>query len=610
MKINAVWAKINVRWILAAVVVVLLALAAAPWTVSQSAQIDAIKREIRGSSDIRLASHGRSVFAMLPRPHIRIYDVQLDYRDGAATVEASSLRVDLGLSGLLTRRLSIARVVLANAVITIDPARARIDGPIVAAKSHWDSPPDEVEATNAKAFLKRTDGPPQAIADQCDARLDFSRASAPVSLIGHCAALPALNDDDSPTRFALWVAKPNNLRKGGESPVTLRAEGDAFHLNLNGAFTLTPKPHFHGRVAGLAPSLRQVADWFGLTLPLPGRYRDVSVQGEATIDPGALSFSPLSVTLDGNSLDGAASVRLDTLRPQISATLAGADVNLDPMFEDVPSPSANGQWSHETFAPSRLGAADLDLRLSASHARLGEFRADDAALSAILKNGRLDLSLAGASAYSGQIHARAIVAEGAEGLDVRGSASVEKIDASAFLWDVFRRQTVSGTARGAVSFETNGQSFYDFADHLDARGDFSIENGEVYGLDLDLAFRRMERQPLTAGIELRSGRTAFDQLSAKFDVIQGQAEIEEGAAREDGIALYFSGRARIADRTVDLHAVATRAPPAGSDAKPLQIGFTLSGAWDDAVLAPDALGLIQRSDAAAPLLPKPQPPQN
>ncbi len=597
--------KHKLKWVLAAGAAVVVALAAAPWTVSRQAQIDAIEKGVRSALNLRVTSHGRSVFAVLPRPHIRIYDVALDYRGGAATVTASSLKVDLGFSGLFTGRLNLARVTLADAVIAIDPARARLGDVAGAATPGADAAPDEVHATNAKALLKLPDGETRAFAEKCDARLDIGRDSAPLSLIGHCV-LPVLDDGESATRFALWVARSGDLRNGGESQINLRLRGEDFQLRLNGGFALRPQPHFHGQVAGLAPSLRQAAGWFGLTMPLPGRYRDATVKGEASIDASALSFSQLSISIDGNTLEGAASVRLDTPRPLISATLAGADVDLNPMFEDSPAPSLNGQWSRDIFSSSDLAAADLDLRLSATRVRLGEFQADNAAVSAILRNGRLDLSIAGASAYSGQIHARAIVAENGGGLDVRGSASTDKIDAAVFLWDMFRRQTLSGTTNASVSFETNGQSFYDLANNLDARGDFSVANGEVYGLDLGLAFRRMERHPLTAGVELRSGRTAFDRLSAKFNVVQGQAEIEEGAARGDGVALAFSGRAHLADRTLDLHAVATQvAPPSAPDAKPLQIGLTLSGGWDDAVLAPDALGLIQRSDAAAPLLPKP-----
>jgi AsmA protein len=600
--------KFNIKWVLAAVLVALIGLAAAPWTVSQNAQIEAIEKEIRSASHVRLISHGRSVFAVLPRPHIRIYDVNLDFEDGAATVAASSLRVDLGLSGLFTGRLDLARVILADAVATIDPARMGLD-PATFAAGKWPTPPGEVEVVNSKVILHRAGEKPELAAELCDARLDFSRASAPVALTGHCI-MPILGDDRTPFRFAVWAARPDALTRGEESPVTVRVDGEAAQIDLNGAVALAPKPRFHGRVAGAAPSLRRVTEWFGLTLPLPGHYRNVSFKGEAALEPNLLSLAPIAVTVDGNSLDGAASVRLDGQRPLISATLAGSDVNLGPMFEDVPAALANGQWSRDEFSPSHLSAADLDLRLSSSHARLGDFQAENVAVSAILKNGRLDLALAEATAYSGHAKARAIIAESPEGLDIRGSASAEKIDSAAFLWDVFRRQSLSGLARLNISFETAGDSFYQLAGRLDARGDLAVDAGELYGVDLGLAFRRLERQPLTAGVELRSGRTPFDTLSARFNVVQGQAEIEDGKIKGESATVAFAGTAQIAERTIDLHAAASRPPASGAaDAKPLQIVFSLTGGWDDATLAPDVLSLIKRSNAAAPLLPH-DPPQN
>ena len=140
--------KFNIKWVLAAVLLALVGLAAAPWTVSQSAQIDAIEKEIKSGSGVRLVSHGRSVFAVLPRPHIRIYDVNLDFDEGVAAVTASSLRVDLGLSGLFTGRLDLARVTLADAVLTLDPARSRLAS-LVAGGPRQDraTPPGEVEVT-------------------------------------------------------------------------------------------------------------------------------------------------------------------------------------------------------------------------------------------------------------------------------------------------------------------------------------------------------------------------------------------------------------------------------------------------------------------------------
>ena len=614
--------KFNIKWALAVVVVVLVGLAAAPWTVSQNAQIAAIETQIKAGSGLRLVSHGRSVFAVLPRPHIRIYDASLEQGGGALTLLTSSLRVDLGLAGLATGQLSLARIVLADAVFTLDTARAPSIAAASGAKPPRGAPGSqqggtgkaldqdlgqglgEVQVTNGKITLRRAGAEkPEIAADEIDAQLEWSGAGAPLSLVGHCV-LPSMDEDRGPARFALWAAQPDKWTRGDASAITLHIDDGAFVLNLNGALALTPFPHFLGQIDGAAPSLRVASQWLGLPLPLPGPYRDATLKGEASLDPDLLSFTSLSISVDGNALDGAASIRLDGQRPQIAATLAGASVNLAPLIEDWPALSSGGQWSHDAFSSSHLAAADLDLRLSANHVRLGDFQADSAALSAILKNGRLDLSLAEASAYSGQIRARAVIAESAAGFDLRGSISAEKIDVAALLWDGFKRQALTGVGRGGLSFETSGNSFYELASHLDGRGDLAVDNGEIYGLDLGLAFRRMERRPLTAGVELRSGRTGFTDLATKFSIVQGVAEIEEGVVRDDRMTTYFSGRAQIAERTLDLHAAASRSATSGGDATPLQLGFSISGAWDDATVVPDALSLINRSDAAAPLLPK------
>ena len=614
--------KFNIKWALAVIVVVLVGLAAMPWTVSQDAQIAAIETQIKAGSGLRLVSHGRSVFAVLPRPHIRIYDARLERSGGALTLSTSSLRVDLGLSGLATGQFSLARAILADAVFTLDTTRApSLSAAASAAASVKPQPGNalvqdlgqglgEVQVTNGKVILRRTGlEKSETVADDIDARLEWSGAGAPLSLFGHCL-LPTMGEDRGPARFALWAAQPDKWTRGDASAITLHIDDGAFLLNLNGALALSPFPHFIGQIDGAAPSLRVAAQWLGLPLPLPGPYRDATLKGEASLDPNLLSFPSLSISVDGNALDGAASIRLDGQRPQIAATLAGASVNLAPLIEDWPALAAGGQWSHDSFPASHLASADLDLRLSANHVRLGDFQADAAALSAILKNGRLDLSLADASAYSGQIRARAVIAEnGSGGFDLRGSVSAEKIDVAALLWDGFKRQALTGVGRGSLSFETSGDSFYELASHLDGRGDMAIDDGEIFGLDLGLAFRRMERRPLTAGVELRSGRTAFTTLATKFSIVQGMADIEEGVTRDERMTTYFSGRAQIAERTLDLHAAATRPSTSGGDASALQLGFSISGGWDDATVVPDALGLINRSDAAAPLLPKGASPQ-
>lgn len=590
------------RWIVVASAVGLFGLAAAPWTVSQSAQISALEQQIRQRAGLSLAHHGRSVFAVLPHPHIRIYDPQLRDADGELTVSASSLRVDLGFGGLLTGTLDLSRAVLSDAVFTVDAAR--LPTALATASAHPIDGLGDLEITHGKVYLRRAGiERPELAADEIGARLEWSRAGAPLSLTGQARA-PAMGEDHAPSRFALWAAQPDRLLGGGASAITLRFEDEGLQVVVNGALTLAQTPRFEGQVAASAASLRTAAGWFGVPMPLPGPYRDARLKADAVLESGQLGLTNLTISVDGNALDGAASIRFDGQRPSAAATLASASVNFTPMFEDYPAAEANGQWAREIFPPARLGAADLDLRLSAKRARLGDLQFEDAALSIILKNGRLDLSLAQARAYSGVARARAVIAEREAGLDIRGSLSADKLDIAPLLWDAAKRQILTGAVGLSASFETSGNCFADLAARLDARGDFSVASGEIYGLDLDLAFRRMERRPLSVGADLRSGRTPFDSLSAKFNVVQGVADVEEGAARGGAVALFYSGRLNVAERSVDLHVNASRADVEGTA---LQFGFNIAGAWDEPAVTLDAEGLIRRSDAAAPLLPAPHP---
>jgi AsmA protein len=65
----------------------------------------------------------------------------------------------------------------------------------------------------------------------------------------------------------------------------------------------------------------------------------------------------------------------------------------------------------------------------------------------------------------------------------------------------------------------------------------------------------------------------------------------------------LAGESSIAHRDYDLRGIATLVRTGGSGkAEPFDLPFVLLGAWDRPFLLPDPTALIQRSDAAAPLL--------
>jgi AsmA protein len=132
----------------------------------------------------------------------------------------------------------------------------------------------------------------------------------------------------------------------------------------------------------------------------------------------------------------------------------------------------------------------------------------------------------------------------------------------------------------------------------------AAKDGAVNGLNLEQALRRLERKPLSGAADMLGGRTPFDRLSARLQVVNGKARIEEAQMDSSLVRVKLAGETSIEHRDYDLRGIATlvRAGNSGKGSEPFDLPFVVLGAWDNPFLLPDPTALIQRSDAAAPLL--------
>ena len=196
-------------------------------------------------------------------------------------------------------------------------------------------------------------------------------------------------------------------------PLTIEAEGMA---------QSDVKPRFVGRLTASAPSLRQAFAMFGLSPPLPGPFDNFKLAATARLEPDSIQLSQLRFSADNNAFEGAADFRREDERLNFQAKLSSGNFSLKPMLAYLPSLSnGDGQWSRETFDLPDLSRADVDLRLSAAHARLARLSVDDAEFSLGLRAGRLEIALDQAKAYKGSLKARATFAPGAQdAVDPRG----------------------------------------------------------------------------------------------------------------------------------------------------------------------------------------------
>ncbi|MBI3274789.1 MAG: AsmA family protein, partial [Methylocystis sp.] len=570
-----------------AAVVVALGAAIAPWTFSNEALFEEVAGQLRSSFGLYVAAKGRSTFSLLPRPHIAIASIAFGDPLAALTVHADDLYGNVRILPLFAGRLEIAEVTLARPQMVIDLDRKPMSaaGAAVRAAATRPATPEAEKADRARlgvvsivagAARVKYGGGRETVLENIDATLDWRTVGSAATFAG------AFSWRSERPQVMVWIAQPGALLRGNPSPVTTRIDSERIHVAAEGMGEMGATPRFTGQLTASSPSLRQSLDLMDISVPLPGPFENVRLTCQLTAETRDFQLSNLRFLADDNEFEGSFALRHDADRPIVQATLASNFVSLKPLVADTPPlASADRQWSRDVFDLPDLAGADVDLRLSAARARLGRLDVDDAALSLMLRGGRLEITLAEAQAYMGTIKARAtFAAVAAGGLEFHANAQTTGVDAGALSWDLAARQDISGNLDASVTLDAAGDSVAQLTRELGGRASFALTQGEIAGIDLERALRRLDKRPLSSAFDITSGRTAFDKVSATIKIAKGTASIEDGAARGPGFSLAFAGSTRIPDRSLALKAQANEADASGKPRdKGVQIGFDIAGSW-------------------------------
>lgn len=583
-----------------------LAAAAAPWTVSRGALREAIAAQLRSSSGLYVFTNGSSTFSLLPRPKISFEQIAFVDPRGALSIEADQLVGHVRWAPLLTGRLELDRLELYRPRLNVD-----VDGrPMTtagAAVRAADAKPATPEAAKAdaarlgvvafiggEANLRRRNEIVDRI-DGIDATLDWRTVSSSAELDGEA------NWRGQRGALSVWIARPSDLLRGEATPLTFDLKSPALKLSAKGSVSAGARPQFEGGIVGSTASLRNVMRILGGSTPLPVTLGAASVEARTEITTTAININSLRLALDGSDYEGALTWRTDEARPQLSGTLATKSVDLRETLRYLPRlVGDDGHFSGDPIGWRDRDSFDVDLRLSAGRATWDRLQARDVAGAIMLKNGRLEASLADASIYKGDVRARVIMAPDEQGRSVmKATVQARNIDWGAFGWDRFGDSHISGRANAHVSLEGAGFSFAQIARSLSGRGDIDLANGDIVGLDVERALRRIERKPLASAVDIRNGRTSFERARIAATFADGVARLDDGVIESQAYTIALTGGAQIAERHIDLRAVVA-AKGDGAEKKPA-FAFDIAGPWDHADIVPDARGLIRRSGAAQPL---------
>jgi len=578
-----------------------------PWPLSGHAIRNQIIEQVRRATGLKMDSPTRVAFALLPRPLIKIEGVDVHDSHGDFSLTSHVAKGALRLTALFTGHIELSSITLFHPDLSVKlqerPLARR--GAIARASAAAAGSSQAARADAARLGVVRMIGGRIALRDPArgfgavfsdvDAKLDWARMSGPATLSG------AARWRGRRASVRAWLGKPSALLRGSVSAFTIRAQSGFTAARFDGSVRTGPNWQFKGRTSAFTSSVFDAAQWLD-GMAVPAAFGSASVSAQAQADAKAIALKNLRLSLGGSRFEGSAALRTNRARPILSATVATSALAVTPFLSELPPAfGEDGSWSQSPLSRD-LGGLDLDLRISATRAKLGGLALSNLGMEVLLEKNRLQFDLPEAKAYGGMVKARVSIAPAGGVQTLSGSATFSKVDAGRLLWAAAEYDRLSGTASGGFSVQSRGASVADLVRGLTGRADFTVSRGEFAGVDFERALRRINSRPLSVASEVHGGGTYFDTLSGGLTFGGGAAALNNVALAGPGVHVALAGEALIGRRALRLAVTARQAGPHGSpSADGSHMTVKVRGSWDEPRLVLNVDKLVRRSEAAAPL---------
>jgi AsmA protein len=387
---------------------------------------------------------------------------------------------------------------------------------------------------------------------------------------------------------------------GDRSGLKLRVSGAPLQLAFDGWASAQPTLKIEGALGVDAPSLRDALSWTGnKKLPFGGFGR-FTLRAQSDIGGGVVALSNVNVEVDGNAAEGALTLSTDN-HHLVQGTLAADALDLTPYISGVRLLARNQRnWDALPIALDGFGDINLDLRLSAASIKLANVQLGRTAVAANMHNGKLDLTVGEAQAFSGTVRGTLGFNAAESGIGVSSHLQFSGVDLNDCLGQVFGVHKLAGRGNLALNVEGAGASVMGVTRALNGTASLTAHSGALTGINIEELLRRLQRRPLSGSGDFRSGSTPFDELAINLKIDKGTVAVDDMHIDGPAVKLAIGGQASVPTRDLDLKGVATLV--ASTNADEFDLPFVVQGPWDDPIMLPDAQALIRRSGAAAPLL--------
>lgn len=364
------------------------------------------------------------------------------------------------------------------------------------------------------------------------------------------------------------------LTSGGTT-LSLDGRADIDPLSFEGALTVSSSDRF---------ALLRAVEMAALDLP-EGLGRDrIEVKSTLTLAPaGSLHLRGLDITLDSNTLSGAADIFPGEERPKIRATLAAPTLNLTGLSRQGQGGEsalvAETGWGREAIDVSGLFAADADVTFTSGAITLGDAALDQVAMALTLDRGRAVVTLQPVVAYGGTVTGD-IVVNGRGGLSSRANLDLAGLQMQPFLTEFADFDRFVGQADVTLRLLGVGNTAQALVDSLDGSVAFKVGRGEILGLDVGGMIRTLDTSYKGEG-----QKTIFDGISASFAVAEGIATGDDLSLSAPLLASTGAGSIDLGAQTLNYRLMATLRR--NVDSEGVTVPILITGPWGDPRIRPD-----------------------
>lgn len=585
--------------VVAAAAIVAAALFAASYFLSEQQIRAEVTRSIQAATGVMPRIDGPARLTLLPRPAIRLAEVYLD--DGSNNAPAAgALQASVQFWPLFFGEIRIATLTLERPRLAIEVSP---EGKLVRGLPLNPTMPDDDDVPELRivdgTILFRVQGRERVeIISNLQASLNWTGASL--------TATGSFTIGNKPASGSLVIADTAALAKGQRSALKLRLELEPGRIAYEGGVLMRETVlQGDGSFSADGRSLRETLALFGIAAPSPAGFGRFSVKSAVTLTPIALTFTNLSLELDGNRADGGFTWKRDGNRSILQGTLASEAADLSFYRGALPLLATTGRdWDRTPIETSVLQNFELDLRLSCGKLTIGKIEIGKAAITLGVKNKQLTAAIGEAQFYGGTLRGSAIWSTADAEPSLKLDANLANFDLERGLGGLTGFRRLEGKGSLTVAVAGRGKTVQEIASALSGTVQLAMRQGALAGINAEAVLRRLERRPLSGTGDLRGGRTPFDRLVASLEIENGVAQLSNFEIESQILKIKLAGETSIIRREFDLQGIASliRAAQPGAPQVAFDLPFLIQGNWDNPYLLPDPEALIRHSGAAAPLL--------